>query len=122
MHKQVTPIISAFVQCFADTQSHIDIAMQAMNSMEQIFRVINDEYASTVLINVCMSLKSLLENKEWKMRECSIRLYGILGRFGKGQCAQSLIQQVYVVLPSLIVHLHDESEEVQTVGIFIVAV
>lgn len=113
MHKFVGSIISALLACFDENNE--EVVLQSMGSLIKIFNSVDEEYIGPVLINFCTRVAPSFEKSNENIRATSIRLFGTLGRFDNkdGMLHSSLVTQIHINLPAVILHLNDESPQVQ---------
>eukprot|EP01104_Vermistella_antarctica_P007673 TRINITY_DN1880_c0_g3_i1.p1 TRINITY_DN1880_c0_g3~~TRINITY_DN1880_c0_g3_i1.p1 ORF type:complete len:1673 (+),score=516.54 TRINITY_DN1880_c0_g3_i1:168-5186(+) len=104
-------IIDALM-CSIDASDE-ELAMEAINGLSKVFEVVDDSRVSPILVNLCHRIRPSFENKSDTLRAASFRLFGTLSRFGNGSAASVFYEQIHHNLPSLVLHLKDESDAVQ---------
>jgi hypothetical protein len=68
-----------------------------------------------VLINLCVRVKPAFDKDNSDIRAAAIKLFGSLHRFGQDLAADAFYEQIHNNLPSLVLHMNDDSEPVRSV-------
>lgn len=112
LHRFLVSIMTSLIAAIEDKDE--GIILESMTAIQKIFEVADDEYASPHLLNLCIRLKPSFEKDSPELRASSIKLFGILSRFSKGEQSDALVNQFYESLPTILLHLRDPSDEVIT--------
>lgn len=89
------------------------IAQEAMSGLAKVFDLVEEQRIAPTLINICLRIRPAFEKSFEPIRSAAFALFGSLYRFGGGQMAHQFNDQIHNNLPSLVLHLNDESREVQ---------
>jgi len=110
MNKFITPVVGALLSSLEDKDENI--ILETMKSMKEILAVAEDEYVSPSLLNVCVRLKPSFEKPNPSIRESSIDLFSVMARYSNGAVGESIINNIHGNLPTIILHLLDDNENV----------
>ncbi|KAL0491454.1 maestro heat-like repeat-containing protein [Acrasis kona] len=110
LHKYVTPVTGALIANLEDTDEAV--ILETMKSVKIVFAVADDEYISPLLLNLCVRLKPAFEKSNPQIRESSILLFGELARFAKGTLSDTLVNNFFNNLPTIVLHLQDNDASV----------
>jgi len=90
-----------------------DVALESMNSLAKVFKVVDESRIAPVIINICHRIRPAFDNPNPKIRASSAILFGGLARFGEGIAKDPFYDQIHSNLPSIVLHINDENDEVQ---------
>jgi len=90
-----------------------DVALESMNGLAKVFKVVDETRIAPVLINICHRIRPAFDNQNEKIRESSASLFAGLARFGEGIAKDAFYEQIHANLPSVVLHINDENEAVQ---------
>jgi hypothetical protein len=68
-----------------------------------------------ILVNICTRIRPAFEKENDEIRSASFSLFGSLHRFGTGTASNSFYDQIHFQLPSLVLHMNDDSDNVKQV-------
>lgn len=104
-------VLDALMSSIDDTNE--TIALEAMNGLSKVFKIVEESRISPILVNICHRIKPAFDKEHNDVRKAAFTLFGSLHRFGNGSAADAFYEQIHDNLPSLIVHLNDENSGVQ---------
>ncbi|GAM28545.1 hypothetical protein SAMD00019534_117210, partial [Acytostelium subglobosum LB1] len=90
------------------------MAMESMLGLSKIFTIVDEARVAPILVNICNRIKPAFEKPNNEIRAASFTLFGSLWRFGSGMACDPFYEQIHYNLPSIIMHLNDESPLVRT--------
>jgi len=90
-----------------------DIALEAMNGLSKAFGVIDESRIAPILINIFHRIRPAFDNPNEKIRCASAHLFESLARYGRGLSKDAIYEQVHSNLPSIIVHINDDNDDVK---------
>merc|ERR1712054_204983 len=99
--------------CSVDDENEV-IALEAMNGLSKIFELIDESRVAPILVMICHRIRPAFEKPTASIRSASFNLFGCLWRFGDGPAAPQFYEQIHNNLPALLLHLQDESPQVQS--------
>jgi hypothetical protein len=111
-NKYAPTILDALMSSIDD--SNDDIALESMNGLAKLFRVVEESRITPVLINICHRIRPSFDNPNELIRASAAALFGGLARFGNGSAKDKFIEQIHNNLTSILLHINDENEAVQT--------
>jgi len=111
INKYTPTILDALMSSIDDRSD--DIALESMNGLAKMFKVIDESRIAPIIINICHRIRPAFENTNLKIRISSANLFASLVRFGEGISKDQFYEQVHSNLPSIILHINDENETVQ---------
>jgi len=85
------------------------IAMEAMNGLSKIFAIVEESRMSPILVNICHRIRPAFDKENEQIRAASFTLFGSLYRFGTGYAGDAFYEQIHNNLPSLVLHMEDDS-------------
>eukprot|EP00026_Physarum_polycephalum_P000352 Phypoly_transcript_00352.p1 GENE.Phypoly_transcript_00352~~Phypoly_transcript_00352.p1 ORF type:complete len:1660 (+),score=332.46 Phypoly_transcript_00352:97-5076(+) len=104
-------IIDALVSSI-DDQDEV-IAMESMLGLSKVFGVVDESRVAPILVNICHRIRPAFEKANDDIRAASFTLFGSLWRFGRETAADAFYEQIHANLPSMILHVNDDSTKVQ---------
>jgi len=110
IHKYAPTILDALMSSIDDRSD--DVALESMNGLAKVFQVIDETRIAPVLINICHRIRPAFDNPNDRIRTSSAALFASLARFGEGISKDAFYEQVHSNLPSIVLHINDEKEEV----------
>lgn len=108
---QYAPTVLDALMSSIDDQNEI-LALEAMNGLSKVFKIVEESRISPILVNVCHRIKPAFDKENNEVRTAAFTLFGALHRFGCGSGADAFYEQIHDNLPSLILHLNDENSNV----------
>jgi len=90
-----------------------DVALESMNSLAKVFKVVDETRIAPVIINICHRIRPAFDNPNPFIRASSAALFGGLSRFGDGLAKESFYEQIHANLPSVVLHINDDNSDVQ---------
>jgi len=90
-----------------------DIALESMNGLSKAFGVVDESRISPILINIFHRIRPAFDNPNEKIRSASAHLFESLARYGRGKAKDAIYDQIHANLPSVIVHINDDSDDVK---------
>jgi len=108
------PTIIDALMCSIDDQDQV-IAMEAINGLSKIFELVDESRVAPILVNICHRIRPAFDKPNDNIRAVAFTLFGNLWRFGtqKSPACDLFNEQIHNNLPAIIVHLKDDSNEVQ---------
>eukprot|EP01123_Difflugia_compressa_P007444 TRINITY_DN2025_c0_g2_i1.p1 TRINITY_DN2025_c0_g2~~TRINITY_DN2025_c0_g2_i1.p1 ORF type:complete len:585 (+),score=89.40 TRINITY_DN2025_c0_g2_i1:3681-5435(+) len=111
INKYAPTILDALMSSIDDRLD--DVALESMNGLAKVFKVVDESRIAPVLINICHRIRPAFDNKNDKIRASSAHLFAGLARFGEGIAKDAFYEQIHSNLPSIVLHINDENEDVQ---------
>ncbi|KAF2070139.1 hypothetical protein CYY_008538 [Polysphondylium violaceum] len=90
------------------------MAMECMLGLSRMFEVADEGRVAPILVNICNRIRPAFEKPNDSIRAASFKLFGSLWRYGSGSASDPFYEQIHNTLPSLMMHLNDDSQEVRT--------
>jgi len=103
------------IDCLVSSIDDVDevIAMESMMNLSRVFEVVDEARVAPILVNVCLRIRPAFDKTNDDIRSAAFTLFGTLWRFGQHSAADPFYEQVHFNLPSLVVHVQDDSPKVQ---------
>jgi len=111
INKYAPTILDALMSSIDDRLD--DVALESMNGLAKVFKVVDETRIAPVLINICHRIRPAFDNPNEKIRASAAALFAGLARFGEGIAKDSFYEQIHSNLPSIVLHINDENEDVQ---------
>jgi hypothetical protein len=93
--------------------------------VEQVFEAVDESRVAPILVNICHRIRPAFEkvlHAQHAIRAAAFTLFGALWRFGQDSAADVFYEQIHSNLPSIVLHINDDSVKVQNVRGFMVEV
>eukprot|EP01133_Synstelium_polycarpum_P020470 gene20470-24563_t len=90
------------------------MAMESMIGLSKIFTIVDESRVAPILVNICNRVKPAFEKPNNEIRAAAFQLFGSLWRFGSGLASDPFYEQIHNNMPTLIMHVNDESPLVQS--------
>jgi len=111
INKYAPTILDALMSSIDDRLD--DVALESMNGLAKVFKVVDETRIAPVLINICHRIRPSFDNPNEKIRASAAALFAGLARFGEGIAKDSFYEQIHSNLPSIVLHINDDNEDVQ---------
>ncbi|XP_014675280.1 PREDICTED: maestro heat-like repeat-containing protein family member 1 [Priapulus caudatus] len=113
VQKYSTTVLSAMMAGMDDREDKEgDITLAAMSGLSKILAAIDEHHVRGILINIALRIRPCFEKERDEVRAEAFRLFGNLSRFSDGPSRDPFLEQIHANLVSLLLHLHDSSEDV----------
>jgi hypothetical protein len=113
-NKYSATVIDALMSNIDDTNE--GVALEAMTGLNKLFECVEDERIAPVLVNICNRIRPVLDKNVESLRAAGARLLGVLARLGTNSAttvAESLREQIHLLLPTLVLHVNEEKSSVR---------
>ncbi|XP_075265084.1 maestro heat-like repeat-containing protein family member 1 [Convolutriloba macropyga] len=109
-----TPVLNALVMGLDDKDSpQNEITLISLKGLQKVLEVIDEPSVRSVLITICLRIKTCYEKDDFKVRCASFELFGSLTKFCSDESKSTFIDQILAILPTLLLHVNDDDETVQ---------
>ncbi|XP_073526484.1 uncharacterized protein [Phyllobates terribilis] len=105
---QVLGVILALLEDSDDS-----VQLTAVTCLQMILEMSSSDAVEPILLNLSVRLRSLQVCMNSKMRAGAFAAFGSLSIFAVGDQREAFIEQVHIVLPRLLLHLHDDDVNVR---------
>jgi len=89
------------------------IAMESMLGLSKVFEAVDESRVAPILVNICHRIRPAFEKTNDAIRAAAFTLFGALWRFGQDSAADVFYEQIHSNLPSIVLHINDDSVKVQ---------
>ncbi|KAL8154351.1 hypothetical protein V2J09_012111 [Rumex salicifolius] len=89
------------------------VQLTAVTCLQMILETSSSDAVEPILLNLSVRLRSLQVCMNSKMRAGAFAAFGSLSIFAVGDQREAFIEQVHIVLPRLLLHLHDDEVNVR---------
>ncbi|KAK4789666.1 hypothetical protein SAY86_016970 [Trapa natans] len=104
-------VLSVILALLDDTDESVQLT--AVSCLLMILESAPTDAVDPILLNLSVRLRNLQVSMNVKMRTDAFAAFGALSSYGVGAQREAFTEQVHAVFPRLLLHLHDENENVR---------
>ncbi|XP_038697854.1 protein SHOOT GRAVITROPISM 6 isoform X2 [Tripterygium wilfordii] len=111
IYQYTTQVLGVILALLDDSEESVQLT--AVSCLTTILESSPNDAVEPILLNLSVRLRNLQTCMNVKIRADAFAAFGVLSNYGVGTQREAFLEQIHVVLPRLILHLHDDDHSVR---------